>query len=104
MAESEELKGLLVKVKEESLQAALKLNFQKTKIMATSPITSRQIDGDAMETVTGYFWRAQKSLQMVTASMKLKTLAPWKKSYNHLDSILKSREITLPTKIRLVKL
>ena len=72
MAESkEELKSLLMKVKEESEKAGLKLNIQKTKIMASSPITSWQIDGETMETVTDFIW-APKSLQMVTAAMKLK--------------------------------
>ena len=72
MAESEEeLKSLLMKVKEESEKAGLKLNIQKTKIMASSPITSWQIDGETMETVT-LFFGAPKSLQMVTAAMKLK--------------------------------
>ena len=72
MAESEELKSLLMKVKEESEQAGLKLNIQKTKIMASGPITSWQIDGETMETVTDYFWGAPEPLQMVTAAMKLK--------------------------------
>ena len=72
MAESEEeLKSLLMKVKEESEKVGLKLNIQKTKIMASGPITSWQIDGETVETVTDYFW-APKSLQMVTAVMKLK--------------------------------
>ena len=71
MAESEELKSLLMKVKEESEKVGLKFNIQKTKIMASSPITSWQIDGETMETVTLFFW-APKSLQMVTAAMKLK--------------------------------
>ena len=73
MAESEEeLKSLLMKVKVESEKADLKLNIQKTKIMASGPITSWQIGGKTMETVTDYFWGAPKSLQMVTAAMKLK--------------------------------
>ena len=73
MAESkEELKSLLRKVKEENEKVVLKLNIQKTKIMPFSPITSWQIDGETMETVTFYFWGAPKSLQMVTAAMKLK--------------------------------
>ena len=73
MAESEELKSLLMKVKEESEKVALKLNIQKTKIMASSPITSWQIDGETMETVYRlYFGGAPKSLQMVIAAMKLK--------------------------------
>ena len=73
MAESEEgLKSLLMKVKEESEKAGLKLNIQKTKIMALGPITSRQIDGEIMEIVTDFIWGAPKSLWMVTAAMKLK--------------------------------
>ena len=72
MAESEELKTLLMKMKEESEKAGLKLNIQKTKIMATGPITSWQIDGETMETVTDLFSWAPKSLQIVIASMKLK--------------------------------
>ena len=68
----EELKSLLMKVKEENKKAGLKLSIQKTKIMASSPITSWQIDGEAMETVTDFSSRAPKSLQMVTAAMKLK--------------------------------
>ena len=84
MAESEEeLKSILMKVKEENEKVGLKLNIQKTKIMASNPITSRQIDGETVETVADFlFWGAPKSLQMVTAAMKLKTLAPWKKSYD----------------------
>ena len=73
MAESEEeLKSLLMKVKEESEKVGLKLNIQKTNIMASGPITSWQIDGGTVETVADYFWGAPKSLQMVTAAMKLK--------------------------------
>ena len=72
MAESKELKSLLMKVKEESEKAGLKLNIQKTKIMASSPISSWQIDGETMETVLTLFLGAPKSLQMVTAAMKLK--------------------------------
>ena len=73
MAESEEeLKSLLMKVKEESEKVGLKLNIQKTKIMASSPVISWQIDGETMETVTDYFLGFQKSLWMVTAAMKLK--------------------------------
>ena len=72
MAESEELKSLLMKVKEDSEKAGLKLNIQKTKIMASSPITSWQIDGETMETVKDFiFGEASKSLQMVIAAMKL---------------------------------
>ena len=73
MTESKgELKSLLIKVKEESEKAGLKLNIQKTKIMASSPITSWQIDGETMETVTDFIFWAPKSLQMVTAAMNLK--------------------------------
>ena len=71
MAESEELKSLLMKVKEKNEKVGLKLNIQKTKIMVSGPITSWQIDGETTETVTDYSW-APKSLQMVTAAMKLK--------------------------------
>ena len=75
MAESEEkLKILLIKVKEENEKVGLKLNIQKTKIMASGPITSWQIDGETMETVKHFIWRALKSLQMVTAAMKLKDI------------------------------
>ena len=72
MTESEELKSLLMKVKEESEKVGLKLNTQKTKIMASGPITSWQIDGETVETVTDFILGAPKSLQMVIAAMKLK--------------------------------
>ena len=72
MAESKEQKSLLMKVKEVNEKVGLELNIQKTKIMASGPITSWQIDGETMETVRDYFWGAPKSLQMVTATMKLK--------------------------------
>ena len=73
MAESEELKSLLVKLKEESEKAGLKLNIQKTKVMASGPVTSWQIDGETVEIVADFIWGgAPKSLQMVTAAMKLK--------------------------------
>ena len=72
MAESEELKSLLKKVKEESEKVGLKLNIQKTKIMASGPITSWEIDGETVETVSDFIWGAPKSLQMVIAAMKLK--------------------------------
>ena len=72
MAESEEPKSLLMKVKEESENVSLKLNIQKTKIMASGPIISWQIDGETLETVSDFIFWAQKSLQMVTAAMKLK--------------------------------
>ena len=74
MAESKELKSLLMKVKEKSEKVGLKLNIQKTKIMASSPITSWQTDGETMETVTDFILGAPKSLQMVTAAMKLKDI------------------------------
>ena len=72
MAENEELKSLLMKVKEEAEKVGLKLNIQKTKIMTSAPITSWQIDEETMETVTVFIYWASKSLQMVTAAMKLK--------------------------------
>ena len=82
MAENEELKSLLMKVKEESEKVGLKLNIQKTKIMASGSITSWQIDRETVETVTDFILGDPKSLQMVTAVRKLKTLTPWKKSYD----------------------
>ena len=83
MAESEEeLKSLLMKVKEDNENVGLKLRIQKTKIMASGPITSWEIDGETVETVSDLFWGAPKSLQMVTAAMKLKDLTPWKRSYD----------------------
>ena len=103
MAESkEELKSLLMKVKEESEKIGLKLNIQKTKTTASGPITSLQIDGETMEIVI-LFGGAPKSLQMVTAAMKLRCLLLGRKAMTHLDSILKSRGITLLTKVHLVK-
>ena len=84
MAESEELKSLLMKVKEENEKDGLKLNIQKTKIMASGPITSWEIDGETVETVSDFIIWAPKSLQMVTEAMKLKTLTPWKESYDQL--------------------
>ena len=82
MAESEEeLKSLLMNVKVESEKVGIKLNIQKTKIMASSPITSWQIDGETVETVSDFIFWAPKSFQMVIAAMKLKD-APWKKSYD----------------------
>ena len=94
MAESEEKqKSFLMKVKEESEKVGLKLNIQKTKIMASGPITSWEIDGETVETVTDFIFLGSKSLQMVTAAIKSKD-APWKKSYDQLDSTLKSRDIT----------
>ena len=103
-AESEEeLKSLLMKVKEESEKVGLKLNIQKT-IMASGPITSLEIDGETVETVSDFIFLGSKSLQMVTAAMKLKDAYSFgRKVMSNLDSIFKSRYITLPTKIRLVK-
>ena len=83
MAESkEELKSLLMKVKEESENVGLKLNIQKTKIMASGPITSWEIDGKQWKQCQTLFLGAPKSLQMVTATMKLKELTPWKEGYD----------------------
>ena len=87
-------------VKEESEKIGLKLNIQKSKIMASSPITSWQIDGETMETETLFSW-APKPLQMVTAAMKFLLLG--RKAMTNLDSILKSKDITLLTKVCLVK-
>ena len=104
MAEREEkLKSHLMKVKEESEKVALKLNVQKTKIMASGLITSWKIDRETMETVRGFIWGAPTSLQMVTAAMKLRHLLLGRKAMNNLDSILKRRDIILPTKVHLVK-
>ena len=104
MAErEEELKSLLMKVKEETEKAGLKLNIQKTKIMASGPITSWQIDGETMETITYFIFLASKITADGDYSHEIKTLAPWKKSYDQMDSILKSRDIILPAKVHLVK-
>ena len=101
MAESEEeVKSLLMKVKEESEKVGLELNIQKTKIMASSPITSWQIDGETMETVTDFVLGGSK----VTADGEIKRYSLLgRKVMTNLDSILKSRDITLPTKVCLVK-
>ena len=82
MAESEELKSLLMTVKVESEKVGLKLNIQKTKIMACGPITSRQIDGETVETVSDFIFWAPKSLQMVTAAMKLKDTCSLEEIYD----------------------
>ena len=82
MAESEELKSLLMKVKEESEKVGLKLKIQKTKIMASSPITSFQIDGEIMETLTDFIFGGSKVTADGDYSHKIKTLAPWKNSYD----------------------
>jgi len=104
MAESkQDLKSLLLKVKEDSEKADLKLNIQKMRIMESSPISSRQIDGETLETVTDLVSWAPKSLQMVTAVLRLRHLLLGRKAMTNPDSILKSRDITLPTKIHIVK-
>ena len=90
-------------MKEESEKFGLKLNIQKTKIMASGPITSWKIDGETMETVTDFILGAPKSLQMVIAAMEIKRrLLLGRKAMTNLHSILKSRGITLPTKVHLV--
>ena len=101
--ESKELKSLLMKVKEENEKVGLKLNIQKTKIMASGPITSWKIDGETVETVTDFSFWAPKSLQIVTAAMKLKDACSLEEVMTNLDSILKSRDVTLPTKVHLIK-
>ena len=104
MAESKyELKRFLMKVKEESEKVGLKLNIQKTKIMASHLITSWQIDGETVETVSDFIFGAPKSLQMVTAAMKLKMCTPWKKSYDQPRQHIKKQRHYLTTKFRLVK-
>ena len=105
MAErEEELKSLLMKVKVESEKAGLKLNIQKTKIMAYGPITSWQIDGETMETVTDFIFLGFKITEDVDYSHEIKRhLLLGRKSMTNLDNILKSRDITLPTKFCLVK-
>ena len=103
MAESEE--ELLMKVKEESEKVGLKLNIQKTKIMASGPITSWQIDGKTMETLTDFVFLDSKITADGDCSHKIKRcLLLGRKVMTHLDSILKSRDITLPTKIRMVNI
>ena len=105
MAESEEeLKNLLMKLKEESEKVGLKLNIQKTKIMASGPITSWQIDGETMETVIDFILGGSKITADGDCSHEIKRhLLLGRKSMTNLDSILKSRDITLPTKVHLVK-
>ena len=104
MAESEELKSLLMKVKEESEKVGLKLNIQKTKIMASSPITSWQIDGETVETVADFIFLGSKIIADGECSHEIKRrLLLGRKVRTNLDSILKSRDITLSTKVRLVK-
>ena len=95
----EELKSLLMKVKEESEKAGLKLNIQKMKIMASSPITSWQIDGETMEIVTDFIWGGSKITAYGDCSHEIKRrLLLGRKALTNLNSILKSRDITLPTK------
>ena len=105
MAESEEeLKSLLMKMKEEREKVGLKLNIQKIKIMASGPITSWQIDGDAMETVTDFIWGGSKITAGGDCSHEIKKhFFLGRKAMTKLDSILKSRDITLLTKVHLVK-
>ena len=105
MAESEEeLKSLLMKVKEESEKVGLKLNVQKTKIMACNPITSRQIDGETMETVIDCISFGSKITADGDCSYEIKRhLLLGRKNMTNLDSILKSKDINLPTKVHLVK-
>ena len=106
MAESEEeLKNLLMKVKEESEKAGLRLNIQKTKIMASGPITSWEIDGETAETVSDFIFGDSKITADGDCSHEIKRrLLLGRKVMTNLDSIFKSRDITLPTKIHLVRL
>ena len=105
MAESEEeLKSLLMKVKEESEKIGLKLNIQKTKIMASSPITPWQIDRETMETVTDFILLGSKITADGDCSLEIKRrLLLGRKAMTNLDSMLKSKDITLPAKVHLVK-
>ena len=104
MAENkEELKSLLMKVKEESEKADLKLNIQKMKVMASGPITSWQIDGKTMETVRDFIFLGSKITTDGDCSHEIKTIAPWEKSYDKPIHHIKSRDITFPTKIHIIK-
>ena len=103
MAESKELKSLLMKVKEESEKVGLKLNIQKTKIMASGPIKSWQIDGETVETVRDFIFFDSKITEDVDCSHEIKRCLLLGKAMTNLDSILKNRDITLLTKVRLVK-
>ena len=104
MAESEELKSLLMKVKEESEKVDLKLKIQKTKIMASGPITSWQIDGETVETVADFIFLGSKITADGECSHEIKRrLLIGRQVMTNLESILKSRDITLSTKVRLVK-
>ena len=100
----EELKSLLIKVKEESEKAGLKLNVQKSRIMASGPITSWEIDGETMETVTDFIFLGSKITANGDCSHEIKRcLLLGRKPMTNLDSILESRDITLPTKVHVVK-
>ena len=104
MAESEELKSLLMKVKEESEKVGLKFNIEKTKVMASGPIISWQIDGETVETVADLIFLGSKTTTDDDCSHEIKRcLLLGRKVMNNLDSILKSRDITLSTKVHLVK-
>ena len=105
MAESEEeLRSLLMKVKEESEKVGLKFNIQKTKIMASGPITSWQIDGEIMETVTNFIFFGSKVTGNGDCSLEIKRpLLLRRKAMTNLESLLKSRDITLPSKVHLVR-
>ena len=105
MAESEEeLKSLLMKVKVESEKVSLKLNIQKTKIMASSPINSWEIDGETVESVSHFiFWGSKITADGDCSHEVKRRLLLGKKAMTHLDSILKSRDSTVPTKVRLAK-
>ena len=104
MAESVELKSLLMKMKEKSEKVGLKLNNQKTKIMASGPITSWGIDGEIMETVSDFIFLGSKITADGDCSHEIKRrLLLGRKVMTNLDSIFKSRDVTLPTKVRLVK-
>ena len=104
VAESEELKSLWMKVKEENEKVGLKLNIQKTKIMASGPITSWQIDGETMETVSDFIFGGSKITADGDCSHEIKRcLLLGRKVMTNLDSIFKSRDITVPTKVCLVK-
>ena len=103
-ASEEELKSLLIKVKVESEKVGLKLNIQKTKIMASGPIISRKIDGETVETVADFILGGSKITADGDCSHEIKTyLLHGRKVMTNLDSIFKSRDITLPTKVHLVK-
>ena len=104
MAKSEELKSPLMKMKEESEKAGLKLSIQETKIMASDPITSWQLDGETMETVTHFIFLGSKVTADGDCSHEIKRrLLLGRKVMTNLDSIFKSRDVTLPAKVRLVK-